>query len=341
MIPSAGMRALRDAAAILAARGGISAPARRHEGRLVIVTFHRVLPEALRARYPYPGLCVTPEELDWLLFELGRDYTLGTLEEAHRRHERGERPEKPLVAITFDDGQLDNVEHARPVLARRDVRATFFVPVEAVDRGEPLWHDRLGFAAMVATDRARGSALRARLAELGVVFEAGEAPGALAERAKGLGAERRAALVELLEDEAGAFVPPWAGMMRWDDVRALASEGHEIGSHSMSHALLPQCDDDAVRLEIAESRARIEAELGAPVESFCYPNGDVDRRAVEALEAAGYERAVTTRWGTNGPEAPRFLLARCDMDALRVRDSSARLSGPLLRLRLSGLHPSL
>lgn len=341
MVASRAKRALRDAAAGIGAWCGLTAPARRHAGRLVVATFHRVLPEELRARYPYPGLAVTPEELDWLLVELGRAYTLGTLADTHRRHVAGERPDRPLLAVTFDDGQRDNFEHARPVLARRGVRATFFVPVDAIDRQEALWHDRLGFAAKVAAEPARGAPLRARLAALGVAFEAGEAPSALAERAKAVAPARRAALVEALEAEAGAAVPDWGAMMRWDEVRALAAENHEIGSHSMSHTLLPQCDDDAVRREVAESRARIEAELGAPVESFCYPNGDFDARAVAALEDAGYLRAVTTRWGTNAPGAPRFLLARCDMDAFRLRDAAGGLSTPLLRLRLSGLHPSL
>src|SRR5688572_24168562 len=118
MIGGAAKKALRDAAAGLFALSGLTAASRRHVDRLVIVTFHRVLPEDLRAQYPYPGLAVTPEELDWLLGELGRDYTLGTLAETHRRYASGERPRKPLLAITFDDGQLDNYEHARPVLAR-------------------------------------------------------------------------------------------------------------------------------------------------------------------------------------------------------------------------------
>ncbi|MBC7172601.1 MAG: polysaccharide deacetylase family protein [Polyangiaceae bacterium] len=334
-------RALRDAAATLASLSGLSRADRRHLGHLVIVTFHRVLPAELLARYPYRGLAVTPEELGFILETLGRDYTIATLRDAHRRHAEGERPPKPLLAITFDDGQLDNYEHARPVLAAHGARATFFVPVEALERAEPLWHDRLGFAALVAADRSRGAALRRALGVVGVPFEAGEAPAMLAERAKRMAPPDRRALVELLESEAAVSVPSWAGMMRWDDVRALAREGHEIGSHSMSHTLLPQCDDEVVRFEIAESRARIEAELEAPIDSFCYPNGDYDERAVRALERAGYARAVTTRWGTNEAAAPRFTLHRCDMDALRLRDGRGTLSAALLRLRLSGLHPGL
>lgn len=305
----------RDTAALLAARSGLTAAQRVHRGRLLVITLHRVLPASLRARYPYPGLVLTPEELDWLLASLAPSYTLGPLAELHDRHQRGERPARPFLAITFDDGQRDNVEHARPVLARHGVRATFFVPVEAIDRHEPLWHDRLGFAA-----RARGLA-----------------PLELAERAKALDPVARDALVNALS--LSVSVPRWAGMMRWTDVRALATEGHEIGSHSMSHPILPQCDDGALRYEIERSRAHIEAAAGVVVRSFCYPNGDWDPRALRELAAAGYRRAVTTRFGTNPKDAPPFTLRRCDIDPCRLRDRRGALSPELLQLRLSGLHP--
>lgn len=42
----------------------LTSPAQRGRGRLSIITFHRVLPETERQAYPFPGLVVTPEELD-------------------------------------------------------------------------------------------------------------------------------------------------------------------------------------------------------------------------------------------------------------------------------------
>ncbi|HEY6962934.1 MAG TPA: polysaccharide deacetylase family protein [Gaiellaceae bacterium] len=41
--------------------------------------------------------------------------------------------EDRLVAITFDDGYLDNVEHAEPVLAELGLPATVFLPTRIVD----------------------------------------------------------------------------------------------------------------------------------------------------------------------------------------------------------------
>ena len=316
---------LRDGAAATAATCGLTAPRLRHEGRLLVVTLHRVLPPALRDSYPFPNLAVTPEELDWLLATLSLRYTLGPLAELHARHLAGERPAQPFAAITFDDGQLDNYEHALPVLARHGVRASFFVPVDAIDRSEPLWHDRLGFAALALRRAGR----------------IGTSPGELASSAKRRSPAEREALVRSMVERAVAPAPAWAGMMSWRQVRALASAGHEIGSHSMSHPLLPQCDARTLRDEVGRSKARIEEELGAPVESFCYPDGDWDRCVAEAVRAAGYRRAVDTRWGSNAPAAPALALRRCDVDARRLRDRRGRCSSALLAFRLSGLDPRL
>ncbi len=121
----------------------------------------------------------------------------------------------------------------------------------------------------------------------------------------------------------------------------LAEEGHEIGSHSMSHALLPELDEHALRYEIGESRRIIEQNLGIGVFSFCYPNGDADGRVVEMVKNAGYTQAVTTRWGPNPEDRSVFELHRCDLQGTHVRSARGVLSETRLAWRISGLHPGL
>ncbi len=309
---------LRDLAGSALGLVGITSPSRLGRDRLTVATFHRVLPEVERNRYPYPMLAVTPEELGGLLDFFSAHFLCTTLAGAFRLFSLDVRPERPLLALTFDDGQLDNFVHARPALESRNLRATFYVPFEAIERREPLWHDRLGFALMAAGE--------------------GDRVAERVEEAKTWSPEVRAQAVARLSTAA---IPDWASLMTWDQVRTLAAAGHEIGSHSLSHALLPQLDDAAIEREVAGSKAAIEAKIDRPLASFCYPNGDTDDRAARAVAHAGYACAVTTQWGVNNRGSDPFRLRRFDMNPRYSISRSGRLSPSRVAWRMSGLHPGL
>lgn len=49
-------------------------------------------------------------------------------------------PPKPVI-ITLDDGYRDNYEHAFPILQELGLKATFFIPTEFVDQGNPNYMD--------------------------------------------------------------------------------------------------------------------------------------------------------------------------------------------------------
>jgi peptidoglycan/xylan/chitin deacetylase (PgdA/CDA1 family) len=78
--------------------------------------------------------------------------------------------------------------------------------------------------------------------------------------------------------------------MSWADAAELAVAGWEIGSHTMTHPLLTQLDDDRLRDELEGSRKTIERHLGSCT-SLAYPYGVTDERVAKAAEEAGYEVA--------------------------------------------------
>ena len=304
---------------------------------LTIVTFHRVLTDQTLRDYPIPQLAVSVDELGWLVAYFQRHYTCGALAGVHRRWVDGERPKQPFLAITFDDGQRDNFENARPVLDSANVKASFFVPLDAVDRNEALWHDRLAYALrrLLATDRREGLRLCARLGPCDGRADRDLLLATL-QRAKQLTPEARLSIVAQLEAAAGGLTrPSWDGSMSWSQLRELVRTGHEVGSHTLSHAILPLVDDDQLEHEIVASKARLEAELGVVCESFCYPNGDRDARVEDAVRRAGYARAVTAEWGPNRPGTDLLRLTRCDMHGAHVRSRSGQLSEARTALRLS------
>lgn len=81
------------------------------------------------------------------------------------------------------------------------------------------------------------------------------------------------------------------------ELRQMHAAGMEIGSHTVSHARLPDLDDGALTRELVDSMAAIEDAVGAPVTSFAYPYGLFDARCEEAVRRSGYTAACTTRTG--------------------------------------------
>lgn len=125
--------------------------------------------------------------------------------------------------------------------------------------------------------------------------------------------------------------------LSWDELRDLAARGWEIGSHTVSHPRLTGLGPEDLDRELRESKARIEAELGAPCPSLAYPYGDHDDRVVAAAAAAGYEHACVfpPTHAHRGPLAvPRVGVKRTDG---RVR--FALKTSPLVRRLLARRSP--
>jgi peptidoglycan/xylan/chitin deacetylase (PgdA/CDA1 family) len=322
---------------------GISHPRRIAPGNLLILTFHRVLPDALRSRYPMPGLVVTPEELRWIVTTLRPYFEIDTVSANSERQSRA-IGERPLLSITFDDGQVDNVDYAAGVLAELGVAATFYLPTDFIGTTNLLWHDEAAFAWQ--SEELKPADRLAVLRQAGLMspdgHDAVDAATLLA-LLKRLPAVSRAGLVAQLSAKAGGATPEWARLMSWDDARALDAAGHEIGSHCQSHELLPQLGAADQARELHGSAAVIadRSGVGKAPRSVCYPNGDCTDETLRLSREAGYENGVTTRWGINAPRQDRFELLRCDMDAHRLRGADRTLSSARLAVRVLGHQPGL
>lgn len=332
---------VRDLAADLLYRFGAHRPPDPRKLLLTMVTLHRVLPREQLEDYSLPKLALTPERLSEILAYLTRHYCCLPLHEAYAAWRTGERSEHPLAAVTLDDGQLDNFLYARPVLDHYGVRATFFVPVGFVGSDRKLWHDVIAYCAARASESTADP--------LGVLREvAGEhfrlrgetLAAALVSFAKILSSAERRDLIDALTERWGRpETPAWDGMMSWEQVRSLAAAGHEIGCHAMSHEILRGQQPEALEREVVEARRVLERELRAPVHCFCYPNGDYDESAVDAVRAAGYQCAVTSGSGLNARGADSFTLKRLSLQSEQCEDRHGVFSPEILAWRLSGRFP--
>ncbi len=131
--------------------------------------------------------------------------------------------------------------------------------------------------------------------------------------------------------------PEWVEeqpLMGWDHITELAGHGIKFGAHSASHPHIPQLPDDAVIREILGSKQDIEARVGSPVQTFCYPYGDWDAR-VRSLLKPHYRAACSTRTDIAIPGADLYSLPRVDAHLVRHPAIFSRLFSGLFSPYLS------
>ncbi|MBU8974931.1 polysaccharide deacetylase family protein [Lysobacter sp. MMG2] len=187
---------------------------------LPILMYHGLHREtSSRGRFD-PVYSVHPEmfarQLDWLLQQGHRTALLDELP-AGRRDGRD-------VVITFDDGDVSNVEIALPLLAERGLRAEFFVTTDFVGQ---------------------------------------------------------------------------CGMLAPDDIRCLAAHGMGIGSHGCTHSFLSDLDVTDLMAELDDSRCRLQAICGRPIDSLALPGGRGGERELLAAQRLGYRHLLGSVPGPN------------------------------------------
>ena len=219
----------------------------------------------------------------------------------------------PGIAITFDDGYADNLAAAE-VLARHGLSATFYLTAGCLAGGDPFWPSELrSLMAGIGPELVVSAAgIDIRL-PVSTPAEKRAAVGKLTKTFKGHPVPVREAIRQRLR-ELSTNVTAASPMLTWDQVRRMHALGMVIGSHTMTHPNLPNAGAERARTEIVESKARLEAEIGAPVTMFSYPNGGAERymtREVAALvREAGFAAATTSRNAFAGPSSDLFALER-------------------------------
>ncbi|OYU72257.1 MAG: carbohydrate esterase family protein, partial [Burkholderiales bacterium PBB5] len=125
--------------------------------------------------------------------------------------------------------------------------------------------------------------------------------------------DERLQLVQSVAARAGGQLPDDL-MMTAAQVQALRQGGMTIGAHTVSHPILAVLDESAARLQIEQSRAKLQCLLGERVAHFAYPNGVPGRDFTDAtaklVRSMGFDSAVTTGWGAARRGADLFQLPR-------------------------------
>ena len=303
-IPNGLVRRSLGAAASVLAPLALAMQRRRDAG--VVLLYHRVGPDDDPV---YPHL--SPEAFRAHCAFVRANYDILRLSEIVARMHQG-RSIRGACAITFDDGYRDFLTHALPILGEFRLPVTHFLVSDCLETGRPPWTYRVLRIAAVSGRDASASDLVRELCALPAD-----------ER------ERR------LEECQGRLItrPDLPVMLTSADVAKVDAGLVEWGSHTRTHAHLDRVSVDEARLELAESKRRIEAITGCRVRYLSYPDSRSDDRVTMLARECGYEAAFAVGKRELGADSPRYALPRFDVGGIPPRMLPLEVTGVVQTLR--------
>lgn len=265
-------------------------------------------------------LAVTPENFEAQLKILKEKHAVIAIDELTDNLKR-KKVKRKTIAITFDDGYVNNFTVAKPLLEGIEMPASFFITDNNLVSQQPFWWDELEHIIIHAEQlpqmfllNVEGFDLNFNLNDEAILndtlkvkhqhFVAYEPPTLRAELyfklwqlMSPLRKEKQSELLQNIKD--------WAGIkssdleiekcMSLEQLRAMASNRlYTIGGHTRSHPALSHHSKKVQLEEVSTNKAFLEKELNQQIQFFAYPSGNFNDVSIEVMQDLGYEAAFTT-----------------------------------------------
>lgn len=274
-----------------------------------VLLYHRVNPD----NDPFfPAVSV--KAFDAQMRFLAENYQVLSLGEIIERIRQGRGISPQTIAVTFDDGYRDNYLHAHPILRKYNLPATLFAATSYIGTEELMWNDRVALAMKLTAQQSITLPGAADSMSLRTATEKLRALEQILERLKTLPeTEKQREVDEISGRLYNKAAKVTSQMLSWGELRNLANDGWEVGSHTANHVILTRMPLSEARREIASSSTILQHELDRPVRLFAYPNGksgDYDSSIKKLLSEAGYVGAVTTLDRLNSQDTDLFEIGR-------------------------------
>lgn len=202
--------------------------------------------------------------IKWLI---KNNFSFLSQEDVYRIHQKHAAFPKGSVVITVDDGWMSNEENVAAIANKYKIPVTIFVSTDAIENGGFWWPymERAGKIKMINKS---------------------------VESLKTLANKER----EKMFQEVKGNIQLERAAMTVAQVKKIAKLNFvTIGGHTVSHPILPMCENDESYRELKKSKELIEDWTGEEVLYFAYPNGNYTEREIAYLKELGYTLAYNAK----------------------------------------------
>lgn len=255
---------------------------------------HRVAERDQHRLSPNEGMKISPTFLQSFIAESkARGFKFVSLDELWSQLNDSYLP-KDQIALVFDDGYLDNLTTAYPILRTHQVPFCIYITSGLTSGTTPLWWfdledfllssnqfiDPAGELVVCASNSAK--------AEIFVRLRDQLISRSSVERTCGFNWLYKQPTYSATSSRTRV-------LLSWEEIRALAKDPlTTIGAHTLTHPVLNALTLYSAREEICRSRDVIEEQINDTVFHLAYPFGIAGEREFLIAQEAGFRTAVTT-----------------------------------------------
>lgn len=274
-------------------------------------------------------IVVSPENFDEQLKVL-KDYNVISLDEIDSVLDKNGSFPANTVAITFDDGYIDNYRIAKPILETHEKPATFFIAKDAIEKQQEYWWDTLEHICFrngplpeeLVLDYSKAYWQKTNGRQLAAIDTSNSL--SLYKSLCDLTRRMPSDVQNLFIDDLKAWSstpfeqrPEYLAMQKHELLDLISNPFFTIGGHSVTHPFLPNFSHEYQHREIMESVEFLEKLTRNKIKYFAYPHGGKNATTLEIMSKSNIKLGFTTHQDcfykhTNRHELPRMHVKNWD-----------------------------
>jgi peptidoglycan/xylan/chitin deacetylase (PgdA/CDA1 family) len=268
-------------------------------------------------------------EFEKIIIYLKKNYNIVPLKELFEIYRSKKTNGKRTIALTFDDGYINNFTVALPILKKHQVPATFYLISEGlVNKDFYVWPDVIDLIQKNTKEDLVFSFGTFKFPN----FYSDELQISLVDLMKKSAEKRETYLNEIKTKypiylkEAAKF-PKLIKLITKEEIASYKNEPLiEYGSHTHLHYNLEHLTEATCSDEVNRSKTIIEESIGKPIISLAFPDGSYNTTTIANCKKAGYENVTAVSYKLNENNKDPYILSRftisnsttCESNILRL-----------------------
>ncbi len=273
-----------------------------------IINFHGVRKHSSEV---FNNRHIPVDEFEKIIKYLSSNYSIVPLSELFAIHKEKKKVNQKTIALTFDDGYLNNFEIAFPVLKKYNTPATFYIIGKGLtDNSFIVWPDAIDLVKKFnKTDiEVDGHTFKSP------TYYSENINSEVINYLKTTGKEAENLTLKFFNGPAKNSVKTQSELLKLVDKETLRKFANEplleFGSHTHTHFCLEYLEKQTLKEELLQSKKIIENITEKKVISLAFPDGSYNMETLSVAKECGYTNLVAVDYKFDENNKNPNLLSR-------------------------------